>query len=247
MTCWGSSPLARGLPPEISRRHDRGGIIPARAGFTRPRGCSRSPSWDHPRSRGVYKGTEKLLTARQGIIPARAGFTASVSSVAETSRDHPRSRGVYGHDRGRMLGEGGSSPLARGLPRPVLSRISGRRLIPARAGFTRPPLRLGLEKRGSSPLARGLRIYWRSLIFDHRIIPARAGFTCACRSRRQFLRDHPRSRGVYLGNSQCAAYGFGSSPLARGLRARPDPRNSRLGIIPARAGFTPAAPGSAQR
>ena len=73
-------------------------------------------------------------------------------------------------------------------------------------------------------------------------------------------RDHPRSRGVYLGMSHSLAEIIGSSPLARGLRARPmlgghcplgsSPlarglrrgvrrRHDYRGIIPARAGFTP--------
>ena len=36
----------------------------------------------------------------------------------------------------------------------------------------------------------------------------------------------------------------GSSPLARGLRLRPGPRQEPGGIIPARAGFTPPTPGT---
>ena len=91
----GSSPLARGLPP-IPGTNSRGlGIIPARAGFTRPgpgRGRGRA---DHPRSRGVYQGTTPhrpsaagssplargllmssiLPVVSERIIPARAGFT----------------------------------------------------------------------------------------------------------------------------------------------------------------------------
>ena len=51
--------------------------------------------------------------------------------------------------------------------------------------------------------------------------------------------DHPRSRGVYGVHHHPARRRGGSSPLARGLRARrrPSPRVGR--IIPARAGFTP--------
>ena len=37
--------------------------------------------------------------------------------------------------------------------------------------------------------------------------------------------------------------GLGSSPLARGLRRRPPPRDHDRGIIPARAGFTPGSQG----
>ena len=91
----GSSPLARGLQvrPHPGRGPD--GIIPARAGFTRPESASSTRRTDHPRSRGVYgvvvvgqasrygssplaRGLlsslpQQVLAA--GIIPARAGFT----------------------------------------------------------------------------------------------------------------------------------------------------------------------------
>ena len=92
----GSSPLARGLlplRPPISRP---GGIIPARAGFTRRRLAPGDHRADHPRSRGVYSsspaesppasGSSPLARGLRGrriapravprIIPARAGFTA---------------------------------------------------------------------------------------------------------------------------------------------------------------------------
>ena len=51
----GSSPLARGLhdgTPDDDRSRR---IIPARAGFTSSTGRSAPPTWDHPRSRGVYR------------------------------------------------------------------------------------------------------------------------------------------------------------------------------------------------
>mgnify|MGYP001640188285 CR=1 FL=1 len=50
----GSSPLARGLPTGQAMRLALRGIIPARAGFTYGPGNEPGPSWDHPRSRGVY-------------------------------------------------------------------------------------------------------------------------------------------------------------------------------------------------
>ena len=92
----GSSPLARGLRAAAAGRGRGHGIIPARAGFTRPllRRPRRAP--DHPRSRGVYimrktgraryAGSSPLArglravpvggSAHSRIIPARAGFTA---------------------------------------------------------------------------------------------------------------------------------------------------------------------------
>ena len=72
-------------------------------------------SRDHPRSRGVYRGSGTRTgrdrgpsplarglrlsseTARRTgrIIPARAGFTAVQRDGAQDGPDHPRSRGVY--------------------------------------------------------------------------------------------------------------------------------------------------------
>ena len=51
----GSSPLARGLRPRVPALGEPRGIIPARAGFTRPHGRVRRGPRDHPRSRGVYR------------------------------------------------------------------------------------------------------------------------------------------------------------------------------------------------
>ena len=73
----------------------RVGIIPARAGFTRPRATRAADGPDHPRSRGVYeggmvpnpgwwgssplaRGLPRAIALDRGalrIIPARAGFT----------------------------------------------------------------------------------------------------------------------------------------------------------------------------
>ena len=172
----GSSPLARGLPPDDWFAWEKGGIIPARAGFTtRGRRCGRKCG-DHPRSRGVYQsltraggfgiGSSPLARGlrRRGaphagalrIIPARAGFTSGRSWRSEATTDHPRSRGVYSRPRGSTLRRSGSSPLARGLPPDGL------------------PLH---SVTGSSPLARGLLYGDCGVIIVAGIIPARAGFT----------------------------------------------------------------------
>ena len=91
----GSSPLARGLPSQFTHRSERNRIIPARAGFTRPRRRGERYCRDHPRSRGVYGHEISVAVAGAGssplargllpptqnetqntrIIPARAGFT----------------------------------------------------------------------------------------------------------------------------------------------------------------------------
>ena len=54
-------------------------------------------------------------------------------------------------------------------------------------------------------------------------------------------RDHPRSRGVYITQNLTLPQVVGSSPLARGLPRRRNRTPGPVGIIPARAGFTPYA------
>ena len=173
----GSSPLARGLPPVLLHRPGAGGIIPARAGFTRPRTNRARAGSDHPRSRGVYDASLRMVSQASRIIPARAGFTPPRLTWRSTTGDHPRSRGVYSVTFGGVWLTGGSSPLARGLPRIVVDDGGSVRIIPARAGFTPAPstptttgrdhprsrgvyasrCRHSSPTSGSSPLARGLR------------------------------------------------------------------------------------------
>ena len=91
---------------------------------------------------------------------------------------------------------------------------------------------------GSSPLARGLHFRLRRSHAINRIIPARAGFTRLFPSLLSATKDHPRSRGVYPGESSTPFVFRGSSPLARGLLNVNSEKRERMGIIPARAGFT---------
>ena len=161
-----------------------------------------------------------------------------------------------------MVAGWGSSPLARGLPAwPVGDAASGR-IIPARAGFTRRRRRLSgasadhprsrgvysSSRRfvssftGSSPLARGLLLRPLAAIRTRGIIPARAGFTAPQTAPQAAGGDHPRSRGVYLYSHRLKGTRMGSSPLARGLPARRGGDRDRVGIIPARAGFTGRRP-----
>ena len=173
------------------------------------------------------------------IIPARAGFTPIRAQGLQETWDHPRSRGVYAVRHVTLIFSRGSSPLARGLRRLTLIPSLPARIIPARAGFTylfsiliyslsdHPRSRgvylaeRGVEpgKRGSSPLARGL--------------PPPGGRPPAAPW------DHPRSRGVYLYARDEETILAGSSPLARGLPGDVKGEWTRVGIIPARAGFTP--------
>ena len=159
-----------------------------------------------------------------------------------------------------MLLCGGSSPLARGLPGTITPEQYEERIIPARAGFTQQPAQEGDRPEdhprsrgvystsaaswalvvGSSPLARGLLVVRDDQNRVAGIIPARAGFTSSPGPARTPMPDHPRSRGVYGSPSTSPSTPTGSSPLARGLRGRADGGGVGLGIIPARAGFTPS-------
>ena len=242
---WGSSPLARGLPPEVPGRPPPVRIIPARAGFTGAACGEPGSRPDHPRSRGVYDGAGKPKGAvwgssplarglpslprrpgrRFGIIPARAGFTPPRVAATLTPTDHPRSRGVY---------VGSSCPVCGFQDHP-------------RSRGVYDVLETGrLRQPGSSPLARGLPRGCRQAVPPRRIIPARAGFTAEARVPGRLRADHPRSRGVYGHACGSPPVSFGSSPLARGLRYGAGPRREPPRIIPARAGFTRRTPHSAE-
>ena len=155
---------------------------------------------------------------------------------------------------------GGSSPLARGAHVEVECHRRDRGHIPARAGSTtrqaRPrgsaaahPRSRGERKRGengqqgeqgSSPLARGAHGRGGAQVRQDRLIPARAGSTTPSSTHARRRRAHPRSRGEHTSRSNVTVATAGSSPLARG--ARPDELllGRGEGLIPARAGSTPA-------
>ena len=157
-------------------------------------------------------------------------------------QDHPRSRGVYRLAVLPINVTEGSSPLARGLRGGEFRRETLNRIIPARAGFTTGPAGADPSaedhprSRGvyGPPQGRRLHRQW--------IIPARAGFTRGRRSRRRSAEDHPRSRGVYRESPWIVFLTAGSSPLVRGLLDKVGYATDYIGIIPARAGFTPRGP-----
>ena len=202
----------------LGRGVHRGGIIPARAGFT-----------------GL---TVRLNDDRRGSSPLARGLLETAVSAASQAVDHPRSRGVYRRRPFSRSSPSGSSPLARGLHDAPAPDATGPGIIPARAGFTvgaaaafaQPqdhPRSRGVypssmaasaSTTGSSPLARGLPGGQDDRRGGRGIIPARAGFTENVTEEIEAKGDHPRSRGVY-----------GVLRLV-GDGAR--------WIIPARAGFT---------
>ena len=73
----GSSPLARGLPGTTGRWCPAGGIIPARAGFTRRGDSAPEAGADHPRSRGVYPTATTPSSDSAGSSPLARGLPDS--------------------------------------------------------------------------------------------------------------------------------------------------------------------------
>ena len=202
-----------------------------------------------------------MLTRRasaSGSSPLARGLRSYRSVDPRPHPDHPRSRGVYPSYSAGPGTVPGSSPLARGLRVTRLRPGRGPGIIPARAGFTRTRTRCrsnagdhprsrgvydntadaARAAKGSSPLARGLQHGHVHFEGEFRIIPARAGFTLASCMILTYLRDHPRSRGVYALRRRRLPGDAGSSPLARGLRVQHVPVPLAVRIIPARAGFT---------
>ena len=134
----GSSPLARGLRHALRAGAPAPGIIPARAGFTRP---FWKPCMTHRGSSPLARGLQphhRHGPACDGIIPARAGFTSGW--------------------RGLSFAPRGSSPLARGLPEDICDWEYATGIIPARAGFT-PPDRGPGGRMGDHPRSRGVYLW----------------------------------------------------------------------------------------
>ena len=159
--------------------------------------------------------------------------------------DHPRSRGVYPGRIDRPARRGGSSPLARGLPGQPVNWVNDRGIIPARAGFTRAA-RCARGRGGDHPRSRGVySMVWNGVVSPIGSSPLARGLLADLRESCQRTVDHPRSRGVYATAPAVLALVTGSSPLARGLPLPVHGEKLLPGIIPARAGFTGAAPSSA--
>ena len=156
----------------------------------------------------------------------------------------------------------GSSPLSRGIRGPGKECCCGRGSIPALAGNTlcagagsgvhgdHPRSRgeysalfsLPVHHHGSSPLSRGIRSCGRVQNLCDRIIPALAGNTHPCRTHSLAAKDHPRSRGEYLGDHPASSHSSGSSPLSRGIPLSTFSRWHPHRIIPALAGNTMICP-----
>ncbi len=152
----GSSPLARGTPKDAGDRLSLNGLIPARAGNTRPSTRYLGAPGAHPRSRGEHPrrwrsrrlnlGSSPLArgtlinvgkrNGQTGLIPARAGNTLTPESCHSAPGAHPRSRGEHRLPLNTVYEDMGSSPLARGTRLLWFFDCGGLGLIPARAGNT---------------------------------------------------------------------------------------------------------------
>ena len=194
---WGSSPRGRGKRPVPGLQGGHPGLIPARAGKTKPL-TSATRSWAaHPRAGGENQAVNVNGLGGQRLIPARAGKTKSSSRSSDLERAHPRAGGENLHGRLTARRGLGSSPRGRGKRRTGLPE--GRRLglIPARAGKTQVGTlgsavptahpRAGGENvsssaanismSGSSPRGRGKLSETDRTVLDAGLIPARAGKT----------------------------------------------------------------------
>ena len=257
----GIIPARAGFTGGRAGRRLTGPDHPRSRGVYRGSGIStQPPPGSSPLARGLRPGGGSQDPHR-GIIPARAGFTCPAPEPSGAPADHPRSRGVYRLPHLFRGPRRGSSPLARGLRSIRAAEAPAGGIIPARAGFTSAtrttcatrsdhprsrgvyasPAAIGALCRGSSPLARGLPRAAKRTVRDIRIIPARAGFTGGYHVQGKGASDHPRSRGVYIRPVSQPRAPAGSSPLARGLLHHLQRLPEGGGIIPARAGFTPAA------
>ena len=132
----GSSPLARGLRRRRAVGLRRGGIIPARAGFTPRPPCRRPSRPDHPRSRGVYLLQAVMIVSFLGSSPLARGLPAWCGPCCLISRIIPARAGFTDIPCTRTEIGMGSSPLARGLLAGSVAAIGTAGIIPARAGFT---------------------------------------------------------------------------------------------------------------
>ena len=213
----GSSPRVRGKRHGVQGAVDGDGLIPARAGKTRPSG---RPSWSapaHPRACGEncpsrwtptrLAGSSPRVRGKRGggvgvadevgLIPARAGKTSFPFLSAHRPWAHPRACGENGITLVFALVHRGSSP-----------RVRGKRRV-----------------RDVPPRSRGL-------------IPARAGKTSPNPARTPPRQAHPRACGENMTVLESAPSALGSSPRVRGkpLGRLPPPVADRL--IPARAGKT---------
>ena len=152
----GSSPRVRGKQRRTGLDQLHQGLIPARAGKTRPGGGGGFGDGAHPRACGenaqvgggdvVGVGSSPRVRGkpvwsaggarRRGLIPARAGKTFLSSSIVYTPAAHPRACGENDVSEVMATDLEGSSPRVRGKRTGWRGPRRAPGLIPARAGKT---------------------------------------------------------------------------------------------------------------
>ncbi len=213
----GSSPRMRGTRPVYVGACLLSRFIPAHAGNTGIRACTRLVAPVHPRACGEHKpgprtrsiwsgssprmrGTQvtKVETGKIGrFIPAHAGNTIKTQGAAKGAAVHPRACGEHGeHLRDAELGL------------------------------------------GSSPRMRGTRLPHFSASIPGRFIPAHAGNTRACGSGSSRAPVHPRACGEHSSGATDNLGITGSSPRMRGTQLGPERKHQLKRFIPAHAGNT---------
>jgi len=215
----GSSPLARGGLAGDRGRVEGAGLIPARAGRTRTRTEATNTPPAHPRSRGADTTAPHFVHVHEGSSRSRGADVPAQCAAALRA---------------------GSSPLARGGPPPSCPSAAPTEAHPRSRGADSVTRDNVAGYQGSSPLARGGLSIENAEDRVCRLIPARAGRTARLPRPVPLAPAHPRSRGADLVDEHDDVDNAGSSPLARGGRPHRARRRNRPGLIPARAGRTPA-------
>ena len=195
----GSSPRVRGTANGRDQAEAMPGIIPARAGSSRPIRTSGCAIWGHPRACGEqsrFRSSAPLRSGSsprvrgagrhypqadqpQGIIPACAGSRIPCTPRSRGGRDHPRVCGEQWVSIDYGITNPGSFPRMRGaVDRDVvLAVVLG--IIPARAGSS-ASWRSSPGCTGDHPRACGEQVRLAAVVdLGHGIIPARAGSRAA--------------------------------------------------------------------
>ena len=254
----GSSPRARGTHIKCLSQHRVSRLIPAREGNARGGWRPRHARRAHPRLRGEHTLRTDRSFWQKGSSPLERGTPGAGAKSDGPGGLIPACAGTLWVPSIHPPKGGGSSPLARGTQFLLHGLHESVGLIPACAGNTtchtdpdtaakaHPRLRgehlggavLTMLQAGSSPLARGTLAIRAELQNVGRLIPACAGNTGPAGPVDPLGPAHPRLRGEHGLGSLTRLKLVGSSPLARGTRARGLRRRPRVRLIPACAGNT---------
>ena len=193
----GSSPHVRGALINRITHVSNLGIIPACAGSTQPRPCTRKRCRDHPRMCGEHICSGSYVITVPGSSPHVRGARCSVQSVSVAS---------------------GIIPACAGSTSTTRERRCRPRDHPRMCGEHSPTLAAGLNTMGSSPHVRGAQSAEYSRLILTGIIPACAGSTIRRQALDLAVWDHPRMCGEHPSISDQDIQSQGSSPHVRGAR-----------------------------